>query len=230
MYQYCEQGTCTAFKGLGEPCTHKYQCGRTATCWFNSATSIYGVCTEYMKVTSGAATPVWQTIGSTNKIEEDSHLLCESLYMNPSTGLCEEPSTNANKGKACSSDSECGTAACECGWNNNGDKYCGILEGDEEWVDARTKFKTYYEATKDTCSSAERWGECSESGKYYSWKCAELKAQHYTMLLEHETTNLTCMNTLKPDLPTFKEIEEVCAKAGATYMAVGLGLLAFILY
>lgn len=126
--------------------------------------------------------------------------------MNPTSGLCEEGGKSDNKGKACTLDSACGAAECECGWNSEGDKFCGILPGDEEWVDSRAKFEKYYEATKDTCSSAERWGECSEPGLYYSWKCAELKAKNYAILLDNGGTNMTCMETLEPDLPIFKEI------------------------
>jgi hypothetical protein len=73
--------------------------------------------------------------------------------------------------------------------------------------------------TKDTCSSAERWGECSHPGRYYSWKCAELKATHYTYLLYDAKGNLTCMDTLRPDLPIFIEIDSVCAKEGADWLS-----------
>ncbi len=150
--------------------------------------------------------------------------------MNPTTGLCEDGDTSSNKGKSCTSDSDCAGAKCECGWNNQGAKFCGLLPGDDEWKTARAKFKTYFEATKDTCSSAERWGECSEPGKYYSWKCEELKAQNYAILIEDTSANLTCMNTLRQDLPTFKTIDEICAKALAKWLKLGLLAIVALLY
>ena len=145
MHQYCEKGICTSFKRVGEQCEHKFQCGRTATCWFNNPNSIYGVCTEYLKFEAGDTTNrVFHQIGTTQFYDDDSKLLCASQYYN-SSGYCQTGPKSTNKGKECNSTTECPSdvaginAACSCGWNSEGKKYCSILEGDDEWVDAKSK-------------------------------------------------------------------------------------------
>ena len=58
--------------------------------------------------------------------------------------------------------------------------------------------------------------------EYYSWQCEKLKAENYVLLLDDDDNELACMDTLRPDLPVFKEIEEICAKAPAWWLKVGL--------
>lgn len=76
--QYCEMGKCTNFKAVGDPCFNRNECGRQATCFFNNARSITGVCTEYMKIPSQSPTNVKMQMDSYSVINEDSHLLCMS--------------------------------------------------------------------------------------------------------------------------------------------------------
>lgn len=176
IYQYCGGGACIEFKKAGEACTHKNQCGRTSTCWFKNSASNQGTCTEYMQIeNSDANNPVYHYFGSTKKFEDDSHLLCKSLYFDKSTGICGKAPKSTKKGEKCLSDTGCPSdksginGACKCGWNDKGDKFCDILEGDEEYDESRRKFKEYYEATKDTCSAQARWAPCSNSKEYWGW-------------------------------------------------------------
>lgn len=87
------------------------------------------------------------------------------------------------------SDSDCPSsqkgvnAPCVCGWSKTGKKYCDLLAGDKEWKEARSAFKTYFDATKDNCNVAARWEECGNPGLYRDWKCKELRAKHYVYLL-----------------------------------------------
>lgn len=124
---------------------------------------------------SDANNPVYHYFGSTKKFEDDSHLLCKSLYFDKSTGICGKAPKSTKKGEKCLSDTGCPSdksginGACKCGWNDKGDKFCDILEGDEEYDESRRKFKEYYEATKDTCSAQARWAPCSNSKEYWGW-------------------------------------------------------------
>ena len=71
-----------------------------------------------------------------------SNLLCVSGYAD-SNGLCGQGLKSSNKGKVCFTDSDCPTndatvnAPCKCGVNSNGTRYCDIMPGDSEWVNAR---------------------------------------------------------------------------------------------
>jgi len=71
-------------------------------------------------------------------ITEDSHLMCRSQYSDP-FGNCSDGARSLNKGKVCSDDSNCTStdpnikAACNCGWNVDGNSYCDLLPGDDEW-------------------------------------------------------------------------------------------------
>lgn len=221
-HQYCAgstgtgfDGTCTQFKAIGEECDHVYECGRTATCWFNDPNQVKGKCKDYFQISSGdTSNPVYQTLGNNTKFTDDSHLMCSSQYYNPDTGVCEDGAKSLNKGKRCNTDQDCPSniagvyAKCTCGWNTNGYKYCDILAGDDEWEIARTKFRQYFDATKDDCNVAARWEKCSQPGLYTDWRCEQLKAENYVYLL-YDSEELPCMKTLKESLPIFKEIEEM---------------------
>ena len=86
------------------------------------------------------------------------------------------------------------------------------MNGDKEWTEAHTKFKTYYDATKDSCNVASRWGKCDQSDLYWQWRCSYLKAVNYVYLL-YDELELPWMTTLKTSLPIFKDIEAAWGKA-----------------
>ncbi len=44
-YQYCNMGKCANYKKIGDPCFHRNECGRSATCFYRDGSSITGVCT-----------------------------------------------------------------------------------------------------------------------------------------------------------------------------------------
>ena len=71
-------GVCTTSKALGSSCFHRNECGRQATCFFNDASSITGICTEYMKIPVNSTINVAMQYDSYSVINDDSHLLCES--------------------------------------------------------------------------------------------------------------------------------------------------------
>ena len=54
---------------------------------------------------------------------------------------------NLIKGKICTSDFDCPStdplrfAACKCGHNDKGNKYCDIEGGDDEWAEAFTNVR-----------------------------------------------------------------------------------------
>jgi len=106
--------------------------------------------------------------------DEESHLLCESQYAG-ADGVCSSGQQSLRKGLECDSDSNCPSdvdgqyAACRCSWNADKTKYCDILPGDDEWVDAREAFKTYYEATRGSCNTAARWEKCGQESLYNAW-------------------------------------------------------------
>ncbi|CAI2372530.1 unnamed protein product [Moneuplotes crassus] len=202
-HQYCAgssgtsfDGTCTKFKEIGQECTHRYECGRTATCWYrNTYSGVNGRCKDYFQISSGDSTnKIWNEFGTYTQNEADSHLLCQSQYYNTDTGICEDGNLSLEKGKECTADTDCPSdktgvfAKCSCGWSSTA--------GDEEWEDARTAFKTYFDATKNDCNVASRWGECNDPKLYKDRRCKKLKAENYAYLL-HNKTELSCMETLK---------------------------------
>jgi hypothetical protein len=84
-------------------------------------------------------------------------------------GICRAGGVSKNKGLACETHEDCPaldwngdytTAPCECSYNSDGQKYCGVLKGDKEWLDVTENFKNYHKATKDTCNTAARREEC----------------------------------------------------------------------
>ena len=139
-------------------------------------------------------------IDSYSVINEDSHLMCRSQYANAS-GICAPGTRSLNKGKVCKNSTMCPsvenpniTAKCSCGWNANKTRYCNLLPGDDEWVEVRALFKTYYEATKTNCNTEARWERCSEPRLYNEWMCAKLKAENYAYMIDDGT--LECMENL----------------------------------
>ena len=85
----------------------------------------------------------------------------------------------------------------------------------------------YYEGTKE-CNPGSKWGQCSKAQKYHKWKCAEYKAEYYTLTaLGFE--NFECYDVLQQDLPIFKEIYQHCKKAGAKFINIsGIVILVLI--
>ena len=122
------------------------------------------------------------------------------------------------KGKACNVDTDCPSdqagvyASCTCGWSTTGQKYCDLLPGDDEWRAVFDSFRAYFDATKDDCNVASRWGECGQTELYRDWMCKWYKAEYY-VILGYNDTALPCMEKLKTSLPIFKEVEKYCDDA-----------------
>ena len=219
-HQYCKgntgtgyDGTCTAFKEVGEECEHVFECGRIATCWFNNPNSVRGIWKDYFQINNNdTSNPVFFTYGNDTQFEDDSSLLCSSKYYHPTTGVWMEPPISVNKGEQCVSDTDCPSniagiyANCTWGWNNNGYKYCDILPGDDEWQLAFTRFKDYFDATKDDCNVAARWEECGQKTLYNDWMCKKLSAENY-VFLRYNKNELPCLEDLKKSL--FRELYEI---------------------
>ncbi len=215
-------GKCTDFKKIGQSCFHRNECGRQATCFFNNARSIAGVCTEYMKIDSKSPINVKMMIDSYSVINEDSHLLCRSQYADP-TGNCSDGAISLNKGQPCDTSADCPskdgstTAKCSCGWNGSKTRYCDLLPGDDEWLEVRDLFVEYFTATRDTCNTDARWEPCAARSVYYKWMCAKLRAENYPLLVDEGT--LTCMDNLYAYLPIFSDIYEYCYSQASTLVA-----------
>lgn len=103
---YCDLGNCTETKKLGSVCYHRNECGRMATCFFNDPNLISGLCQEYMKIDNNSPVNVSMKIDSYAVVNDDSHLLCRSLYADGS-GTCRTGIKSKNKGKVCKKDSDC---------------------------------------------------------------------------------------------------------------------------
>eukprot|EP00347_Sterkiella_histriomuscorum_P013216 403365562 len=230
-YQYCSMGKCTNFKKIGDPCFHRNECGRSATCFYNNANSITGVCTQLLQIDTGSSINVTQKIDNYAVVNEDSHLLCKSQYANP-YGQCSEGTKSTNKGVSCEIDDDCpssdGTtyAKCNCGWNSEKTKYCDLLPGDDEWVDVRSKFNDYFQATRENCNTDARWEQCSEKSLYNTWMCAKLKAENYALMIDAK--NLDCMATLFQYLPVFDEIYHYCDSAWFMHASMMLASFLFM--
>jgi hypothetical protein len=118
---------------------------------------------------------VWNEYGTYIEHASDSHLLCQTQTYNTSTGICIDGANSTKKGEVCTTDADCPSnttnvlASCNCGWTSAGTKYCDILKGDTEWESAHTAFKAYFDATKDSCNVASRWGECDQKSLYNDW-------------------------------------------------------------
>lgn len=138
--------------------------------------------------------------------DEEARLLCETGYADAASGLCSDGPLSIKKGQECTQDSDCQNVgatqqpSCKCGFNGQGKKYCDILPGDTPFLEARTAFKAYYDATK-TCHLASRWGECGQAKLYHTWKCKELQAKYYVELLN--VNDLSCMGSIQEHLPIF---------------------------
>lgn len=147
---YCDAGVCKAIKGIGEACTSKYECGRTAFCYFNEAVNpMEGTCTAHFTVSTGDSSKVVHPqIGSSIKVvDEEAALLCEGGYADEFTGICSNGPNSLNIGEVCTLDSDCSSSdpnyavSCKCGWNSQGTKHCEALKGDAPYSEARAAFK-----------------------------------------------------------------------------------------
>ena len=89
-----------------------------------------------MKIDNGSPVNVSMKIDSYAVINDDSHLLCRSMYAD-GTGTCRPGLRSRNKGKPCKKNTDCPSvedpnqfANCKCGWNANKVRYCDLLPGD----------------------------------------------------------------------------------------------------
>ena len=177
-----------------------------------------------MKIDSKSSVNVKMQIDSYSVINEDSHLLCRSMYSDP-TGNCSDGSVSKNKGKACDTSADCPsedgltTARCTCGWNDKKIRYCDLLPGDDEWTNVKDLFKLYFTATRDNCNTDARWEPCGAKDLYNKWMCAKLRAENYPLLVDEGT--LSCMDSLYAYLPIFSDIHKYC-RAGASIIVQGL--------
>lgn len=91
-------GKCASFLELGEACTHDYECGRSAMCFFGSAYKMKGYCREYMKIDNDdEGNVVFQNYYGYLDKSEKNHLLCKSLYAD-ANGICRGGGFSTNKG------------------------------------------------------------------------------------------------------------------------------------
>ena len=108
-YQYCagssgnqSVGVCSQFKNIGDKCDFQYECGRTATCWWNDSQSLQGVWQSYFQINSGDKTNLpYNKFGTRTQFMKDSNLLCSSQYYDPVTKMWSDGVTSTNKGKEC---------------------------------------------------------------------------------------------------------------------------------
>jgi len=115
-------------------------------------------------------------------------------------------------------------AECKCSWNAEKNKYCDILPGDDEWVDAREAFREYFLATRNDCNTAARWEPCGKYELYNDWQCKKLKAENYVWL--RSASSLQCMPNLWNDLPMFAQEALYCV---STLLSVTFASLSFII-
>ena len=57
---------------------------------------------------------------------------------------------------------------CKCSYSADGQSFCDLHQGDEEWQEAIIAFKIYYNQTKG-CHATQRWGECNQKKLFYDW-------------------------------------------------------------
>jgi len=125
---------------------------------FNNTNSIRGYCKSFFLIENESPENVLTISSDGSRIcnhhllshltplvkHKWAHLVCESQYADQS-GKCMTPPVSLKRGEECSSNSEClssgetGFAQCKCGFSTTGKKYCDILPGDVEWIDANRK-------------------------------------------------------------------------------------------
>ena len=185
-----------------------------------------------MKIDSKSPVNVKMQIDSYSVINEDSHLLCRSQYADP-TGNCSDGASSKNKGKECTVNEDCPsvdgstTAKCACGWNSKKTRHCDLLPGDDEWLNVRELFLTYFTATRDNCNTDARWEPCGVKKYYYDWMCAKLRAENYALLIDEGT--LSCMDNLYAYLPIFGDIHKYCYSSATRMISRVITIISGIL-
>ncbi|CAI2365874.1 unnamed protein product [Moneuplotes crassus] len=182
---FCDSGRCTPEVGIGHYCKAHEACGRDGFCLFPDATLDFGYCVEYGSVESNGA-QVQANRSGAFLYQQHSEKVCKSGFLDSTNGKCKNGPQSVNKGNTCSSDADCPntdstTSSCKCSLDGN--KYCDISGGDEEWTNVITKFHKYLNKTPEFHPS-EMWGPCMDTPEYKDWYCAEFEAKHYVELLK----------------------------------------------
>jgi len=151
---YCDKdggsNACTSTYNTGSSCGDDEVCGGDSLCHYDHFNGNNGKCIKYLSLEEGSYIGIelkikGSIIQSNVKVNclgvaETENLICKSGFVD-SKGRCAIPKRKAaNKGKYCNSDYDCSTNTgepgnCVSSFINN-KKYCGPLEGDDEWQDA----------------------------------------------------------------------------------------------
>jgi hypothetical protein len=144
-------------EGTG-PCSSDYDCKRHLGCY-------NGICTKYFSLEDGSS------LISVSKVREPLPLsLCKSGFeFEGSCASLKRISTH------CTSSNECryelngketfSSDYCECGYSNDGKKYCKLGSEDPESKDFISKAIQFLQSN-DNCHTLERSGQCNYYKKY----------------------------------------------------------------
>jgi hypothetical protein len=160
---YCSDDKCTAVLADGDDCTLDEQCASNSICLHKSKTTLQ--CTKMLSLPSSETSTVYNCF-DTGYVS----LACESLRCNASSstaedGRCIEAGTQTKR-TPCSSDDECVvstsfgetmTLECKCGHDVDGNSYCQVSFGDNEYSD----FMNLIKEVVDSDSSVD----CNAKGK-----------------------------------------------------------------
>ena len=208
---YCnENGICLELNLEGELCATNDSCEKNYMCYYLNPTHDFGT---WVKVASKDDRE--QVLPMYNGLpvkQEDMEKLWRSGVVNRTTGNWATKLKSKNKGKICSTETDCPTSdenvnsAWKWGYNENGNSYCDIEAGDKEWVDATSKFQEFFLLNLD-CHTGEGFGECgNKDSTYKSYKWAEFKAKYYVELLN----NPDCLKANYKNSPIFWEYSFYC--------------------
>ena len=187
---YCnEDGICLELNQAGERCTTHDSWVKNHLCFFETATQAFGTCVAV--ISRDERELVLPEHNDLPALQEDMEKLCRSGMVNRTTGRCASILKSKNKGKVCKTDADCPTtdenikAQCKWGFNSDGNKYCDIEAGDEEWVTATRLFQEFHLLNLDwhTTEGFGEWGKQDSMMKQYKW--AEFKAKYYVELLNN---------------------------------------------
>ena len=187
---YCnEDGICLKLINNGEACTTHDSCEKNSFWYYYNPEQSFGICAE---VASLDERELAQPEYKDNPVAQaDMEKMCRSGMVNRTTGRWATKLKSTNKGKEWTTDNDWETtddnvkAAWKWGYNADGKKYWDIEAGDDEWVDATSKFQEFYLLNLDWHSGEGfgQWGNTNSKYKEYKW--AEFKAKNYVELLNH---------------------------------------------
>lgn len=123
--------------------------------------------------------------------------MCQTFYVNE-TGHCDTGYKVVKKSYECSTDNDCLNSrgipsTCGCTTDPTKPKVCSAGPEDYEWVLVRDAFVKYLIGTLN-CHPARGISECMRSDLYNDFKCKEIKAQYFTLLLNAKNT---CLKDVK---------------------------------